>query len=121
MEDTHANPLYFYDNPSPFVTIWGDPTGQESQPLSSFGYTDPFHAWDAEEEEARASWPPRRRRYYSPLEQEEQIKGREETHQPAPYQHSGFVHTATLPSIFGPPVPNFKEPGQPRTSPQCSN
>ena len=26
--------------------------GQESQPLSSFGYTDPFHARDAEEEDS---------------------------------------------------------------------
>ena len=51
MEDTHANPLYFHDNPSPFVTIRGDPTGQESRPLSLFGYTDPFHARDAEEED----------------------------------------------------------------------
>ena len=51
MEDTHANPLYFHDNPSPFVTIRGDPTGQESRPLSSFDYTDPFHARDAEEED----------------------------------------------------------------------
>ena len=51
MEDTHANPLFFHDNPSSFVTIWGDPTGQESWPLSSFGYTDPFHARDAEEED----------------------------------------------------------------------
>ena len=51
MEDTHANPLYFHDNPSPFVTIQGDPTGQESQPLSSFGYRDPFHARDTEEED----------------------------------------------------------------------
>ena len=51
MEDTHANPLYFHDNPSPFVTIRGDPTGQESWPISSFGYTDPFHARDAEEED----------------------------------------------------------------------
>ena len=25
--------------------------GQESWPLSSFGYTDPFHARDAEEED----------------------------------------------------------------------
>ena len=25
--------------------------GQESRPLSSFGYTDPFHARDAEEED----------------------------------------------------------------------
>ena len=25
--------------------------GQESPPLSSFGYTDPFHARDAEEED----------------------------------------------------------------------
>ena len=52
MEDTHANPLYFHDTPSPFVTIRGDPTGQESQPLSSFGYTDPFHAQDATEEDS---------------------------------------------------------------------
>ena len=51
MKDTHANPLYSHDNPSPFVTIRGDPTGQESWPLSSFGYTDLFHAWDAEEED----------------------------------------------------------------------
>ena len=52
MEDTHANPLYFHDvNPSPFVTIRGDPTGQESRPLSSMGYTDPFHARDAEDED----------------------------------------------------------------------
>ena len=51
MEDTHANPLYFHDNPSPFVTIRGDPMGHESRPLSSFGYTNPFHARDAEEED----------------------------------------------------------------------
>ena len=51
MEDTHANPLYFHDNPSSFVTIRGDPMGQESRPISSFGYTDPFHARDAEEED----------------------------------------------------------------------
>ena len=51
MEDAHANPLFFHDNPASFVTIRGDPTGQESQPLSSFGYTDPFHARDAEEED----------------------------------------------------------------------
>ena len=52
MEDTHANPLYFHVvNPSPFVTIRGDPTGQESQPLSSMGYTDPFHAQDAKDED----------------------------------------------------------------------
>ena len=51
IEDTHANPFYFHDNPSPFVTIWGDPTDQESRPLSSFNYTDPFHAWDAEDED----------------------------------------------------------------------
>ena len=43
MEDTHVNPLYFHDtSPSPFITIWGDPVGQESRPLSSMGYTDPF-------------------------------------------------------------------------------
>ena len=52
MDDTHANPLYFHDaTPSPFVTIRGDPTGQESRSLSSMGYTDPFHAQDAEDEE----------------------------------------------------------------------
>ena len=52
MEDTHANPLYFHDNsPTPFVTIWGDPTGQESRPISSMGYNDPFHAREAEDEE----------------------------------------------------------------------
>ena len=52
MEDTHANPLYFHDaTPSPFVTIRGDPTGQESRLLSSFGYTDLFHTQDAEEED----------------------------------------------------------------------
>ena len=51
MENTHANPLYFHDNPSPFVTIRGDPMGQESWPLSSFGYTDLFHARDPEEED----------------------------------------------------------------------
>ena len=32
MKDTHANPLYFHDNPSLFVTIRGDPTGQETGP-----------------------------------------------------------------------------------------
>ena len=52
MEDTHANPLYFHDAiPSPFVTIRGDPACQESRPLSSMGYTDPFHAWEVEDEE----------------------------------------------------------------------
>ena len=52
MEDTHANPLYFHDAPpSPFVTVQGDPTGQESQPLSSLRYTDPFHAQDAEDKD----------------------------------------------------------------------
>ena len=51
MEDTHANPLYFHDNSSPFVTIRGDPMGQESRPLSLIGYTNPFHARDAEDEE----------------------------------------------------------------------
>ena len=52
MEDTHANPLYFHDvNPSPFVTIQGDPAGQESRPLSSIGYNDPFHTQEAEDEE----------------------------------------------------------------------
>ena len=51
MEDTYSNPLYFHDNPVPFVTLRGDPMGQESRPLSSFGYIDPFHAWDAEEED----------------------------------------------------------------------
>ena len=52
MDDTHANLLYFHDaTPSPFVTIRGDPTGQESQPLSSMGYTDPFYARDAKDEE----------------------------------------------------------------------
>ena len=50
MEDTHANPLYFHDNsPSPFVTIHGDLVGQESQPISSMGYTDPFHAREAKD------------------------------------------------------------------------
>ena len=52
MEDTHANPLYFHDNsPSPFMTIRGDPVGQESQPISSIGYTDPFHAREVEDGE----------------------------------------------------------------------
>ena len=51
MKNTHANPLYFHDNPVPFVTLQGDPTGQESRPISSFGYTDPFHARDADEED----------------------------------------------------------------------
>ena len=51
MKDTHANPLFFHDNPSSFVTIRGDLTGQESRPLSSFDYTDPFHARNAEEED----------------------------------------------------------------------
>ena len=52
MEDTHANPLYFHDaTPSPFVTIWGDLMGLESRPLSLLGYTDPFHARDAEDED----------------------------------------------------------------------
>ena len=51
IEDTHANPLFFHDNPSSFVIIRGDLTGQESQPLSSFGYSDPFYARDAEEED----------------------------------------------------------------------
>ena len=52
MEDTHANLLYFHDaTPSPFVTIRGDPTGQESWPLSSMGYTDPFHTREAKDEE----------------------------------------------------------------------
>ena len=55
MEDTHANPLFFHDNPSSFVTIRGDPMGQESRPISSFGYTDPFHARDADEEDG-AVW-----------------------------------------------------------------
>ena len=51
MEDTHANPLFFSDNPPSFVTIRADPMGQESRPISSFGYTDPFHARDADEED----------------------------------------------------------------------
>ena len=51
MEDTHANPLFFHNNPSSFVTIRGDTTGQESRPLSSFHYTDLFHARDVEEED----------------------------------------------------------------------
>ena len=52
MEDTHANPLYFHDDtPSPFITIRGDPIGQESQSLSSMGYTDPFHTWEVEDVE----------------------------------------------------------------------
>ena len=52
MEDTHANPFYFHDaTPSLFVTIRGDLMGQESRPLSSMGYTDPFHARDAKDEE----------------------------------------------------------------------
>ena len=33
------------------MTLRGDPTGQESRPLSSFVYTDPFHARDTEEED----------------------------------------------------------------------
>ena len=52
MDDAHANPLYFHDaTPSPFMTIRGDSTGQESWPLSSLGYTDPFHTRHAEDEE----------------------------------------------------------------------
>ena len=51
MEDTHANPLFFSDNPPSFITVRGDLTGQESRPLSSFGYSDPFHARDADEED----------------------------------------------------------------------
>ena len=51
MEDTHANLLFFSDNPPSFVTVRGVLTGQESRPLSSFGYIDPFHARDAEEED----------------------------------------------------------------------
>ena len=55
MEDTHANPLYFYDtSPSPFVTIYEDPMGQESWPLTSMSYTDPFHTWEAEDAEEGA-------------------------------------------------------------------
>ena len=55
MEDTHANPLYFHDtSPSPFVTIRGDLTGQESRPLSSMGYTDPFLTREAEDVEEGA-------------------------------------------------------------------
>ena len=55
MEDTHANPLFFHDNsPPPFVTIRGDLVGQESRPLSSMGYTDPFHASEAEDAEEGA-------------------------------------------------------------------
>ena len=55
MEDTHANPLYFHDNsPSPFMIIRGDPMGQESRPISSMGYTDPFHAWEAKDSEEGA-------------------------------------------------------------------
>ena len=51
MEDTHANPLFFSDNPPAFVTIRGDPMGQESRPISSFGYIDPFHTQDVDEED----------------------------------------------------------------------
>ena len=55
MEDTHANPLYFHDtSPSPFITIRGDPVGQESWPLSSMGYIDPFHTREAEDTEEGA-------------------------------------------------------------------
>ena len=55
MEDTHANPLYFHDTtPSPFVIIRGDPVGQESRPLSSMGYTDPFLTQKAEDAEEGA-------------------------------------------------------------------
>ena len=55
MKDTHANSLYFYDNsPSPFMTIYGDLVGQESRPISSMGYTDPFHAWEAKDDEEGA-------------------------------------------------------------------
>ena len=55
MEDTHANLLYFHDtSPSPFITISGDLVGQESQPLSSIGYTDPFHTREAEDAEEGA-------------------------------------------------------------------
>ena len=50
MEDTHANPLYFHDNsPSPFVTICGDPVGQERWPISSMGYTNPFYVREAKD------------------------------------------------------------------------
>ena len=52
MEDTHANRLYFHDNPpSSFVIICGDLVGQESWPISLIGYTDPFHAREAEDGE----------------------------------------------------------------------
>ena len=55
MEDTHVNPLYFHDTtPSPFVTIRGDPADQESWPLSSMGYTDPFLTREAEDVEEGA-------------------------------------------------------------------
>ena len=55
MEDTHANLLYFHDaSPSPFVIIQGDPVGQESRPLSSMGYTDPFLNREAEDAEEGA-------------------------------------------------------------------
>ena len=78
MEDTHANPLYFHDaTPSPFVTIRGDPTGQESRPLSSFGYTDPFHARDMEEEDSACVTDRRRGGVIAnPPKQENEIKGR---------------------------------------------
>ena len=55
MEDTHANPLYFHDTtPSPFVTIQRDLAGQESRPLSSMGYTDPFLTREVEDTEEGA-------------------------------------------------------------------
>ena len=52
MEDTHVNPLYFYDNsPPPFVTIRGEPEGQESRPMSTMGHTDFFKAQEGEDGE----------------------------------------------------------------------
>ena len=50
MEDTHANPLYLHDNSPPlFVTIRGDPEGQESRPISTMGHTDLFKTREAED------------------------------------------------------------------------
>ena len=55
MEDTHTNPLHFHDNsPSPFVSIRGDAVGQESWPISSMGYTNPFHAREVEDDKEGA-------------------------------------------------------------------
>ena len=52
MEDTHANPIYFHDNsPPPFVTMHTYFEGQESRPISSMGYTDPFQVREAEDGE----------------------------------------------------------------------